>query len=89
MPAGNRAAKRPGIAGRVKAALFVGVAGGAADPHHDLAAGDKCRNQRAPAKPLLLGDRQCRRHQGRARMNPGAGPGQAVEFEGMGERTVC
>ncbi len=88
MPAGDGAAERPGVARRMKAAGFVGVAGGAADPHHHLAAGDKGGDQRPPAQPLLLGDGQGRRQQGGARMHPGPGPGQAVELEGVRQGAV-
>ena len=88
VPAGNGAAKRAGIARRVKAALFVGMAGSAADPHHNLATTDKSRDQCAAAEALLLGQCECRRQQRRAGMNTGAGAGQAVELKGMGERTI-
>ena len=88
MPGGDRAAERPGVAGGVKAALLVGVAGSPADPHHDLAAGDKGGDQGAPAQPLLLGDGQGRRQQRGARMHPGPRPGQAVELEGVRQGPV-
>ena len=88
MPGGDRAAERPGIARRVKAALLVGVAGGAADPHHDLAAGDKGGDQGPAAETLLLGDREGRGQQGGARMHAGARPGQAVELEAVGQGAV-
>ena len=84
----DRPAERAGRARRVKAARLVGVAGGAADPDHHLVAGDKGGDQRPAVGAAFLGDGESRRQYGRAGMGAGAGPGQAVELEGMGERAV-
>src|SRR6266851_5278877 len=73
---------------RVKAARFVGVPGGAPDPHHDLAAGDERRDQRPAARTPFLRDGEGRREKGGAGMHARTRPGQAVEFESVGERAV-
>ena len=89
MAAGDRGAERPGRARRMKAARLVGVAGGAADADHHLVAGDKGGDQVAPAAcASLLRDGERRRQHGRAGMRAGAGPGQAVQLEGMRQRAV-
>ena len=72
----------------MKAARLVGVAGGAPDPDHHLVGRDKRRDQLLAAPALLLRDGEPRREHGRAGMRAGAGPGQAVELEGMRQRAV-
>jgi hypothetical protein len=84
----NRGAERPRRARRVKAAGFVRVAGRAADPDHNLVAGDKGGNQRPAIGALFLRDRKGGRQHGCARMGAGTGAGQAVELEGVRERAV-
>jgi hypothetical protein len=81
-------AERPGSARRVETAGLVGVPGCAADPDHHLVAGDKGGDQRAAIGALFLGDGESGRQHGGAGMRAGAGPGQAVELEGMGERAI-
>ena len=88
MPGGHRPAERAGRARRMKAARLVGVAGGAPDADHHLVAGDKGGDQRAAVGAALLGDRESGRQYGRAGMGAGAGPRQAVELEGVGERAI-
>ena len=88
MAGGHRGAERSGRARRVKAARLVGVAGRAADPDHDLVGRDKRRDQGLAAPALLLRDGERRREHGRAGMRAGAGPGQAVELEGMRQRAI-
>ena len=91
-PAGDRRAERPGGARRVKAARLVGVAGGAADADHHLVAGDHRGDQRLAADPFAAptscATAKRRRQHRRAGMRAGAGPGQAVELEGMRQRPV-
>jgi len=88
MAGGDRPAERAGGARRMKAAGLVGVPGRAADPDHDLVAGDKGGDQRPAVGAAFLGYGESRRQYGGAGMSAGAGPGQAVELEGMGESAI-
>ena len=85
----DRAAERAGGAGRVEAALLVGVPGGAADPDHHLGAGDEGGEEVAAADS----PRSCAtaRPAG-SRIAPGCTPApglvEIVELEGVRERAV-
>jgi hypothetical protein len=84
----DRRAKRAGRARRMKAAGLVGVARRAPDPDHHLVAGDKGGDQGPAFGAAFLGDGESRRQNGRAGMRAGAGPGQAVKLESMGECAI-
>jgi hypothetical protein len=84
----HRAAERAGRPRRMEAPRLVGVAGGASDPDHRLVAGDEGGDQCAAIGAAFLGDGESGRQYGRARVGAGAGPRQAVELEGMGERAI-
>jgi hypothetical protein len=88
MAGSDRRAEWAGRARRVKAACLVGVPGGAPDPDHHLVAGDKGGDQRPAVGAAFLGYGESRRQYGGAGMSAGAGPGQAVELEGMGESAI-
>jgi hypothetical protein len=72
----------------METARLVRVAGRAADSDHHLVTDDKGGDRRAATRAHLLRYRQRRRQDGSAGMSAGAGPGQAVELEGMRERAV-
>ncbi len=87
-PDRDRAAERPGGAGRMEAAALVVVLGRPPDADHHLGARDHRRDQLAPADAALLRHRQRRHAHGGARMHAGVRPGQIVHLEGMRQRAV-
>jgi hypothetical protein len=64
------------------------VAGGAADPDHNFVSGNEGGDERPAIGAPFLSHCKSRRQDGSARMRPRAGPGQAVEFECVGERAI-
>ena len=88
-PAGSdRRTERTGSAGGMEAAPLIAVLRRTADAVHYLEASNDRGDQVTPAAALFLRYSKRGRQQRRARMHAGAGPGQVVRLESMGQRTI-